>query len=274
MASDERSPDYEKIAKAIEKDRRKGVRLFSGEVIHQIPVTRTHSGLMVFGLLGDTHLASKYTNEAALDSFYKSLKLEGVEHAFHAGDIMDGVLVYPGQAFTQYEPSVEGQAKYVEENYPRQPGLTTHFITGNHEEKAYAKVGVDMGKLVKRDDLEYLGAPNYARVNMGSIEEPTLLDLVHLNGGVPYTIGYSQQKYVRNIPPEKRADIYGMGHTHHRNYAHHDGVDSFLVGGWQEPNSFTARMGMSGEIGGWIIKLKTDKKGRIEEIDPKFLSYK
>jgi predicted phosphodiesterase len=271
---DSDTTDYEKLNAAIEKDRRKGVRLFSGEVVHQIPITRTPSGLMVFGLLGDTHLASKYTNEAALDAFYKQLKAEGVEHAFHAGDMMDGVLVFPGQAYTQYAVSVEDQAKYVEENYPLAGNIQTHFITGNHEEKAFQKVGVDMGKLVKRDDIEYLGAPNYARVNLGSINSPTLLDLVHLAGGVPYTIGYSQQKYVRNIPPKKRADIYGMGHTHNRNYSHHDGVDSLLVGGWQEPNSFSSRMGSGSEIGGWLISLKTDKKGRIEEITPKFLSYK
>jgi UDP-2,3-diacylglucosamine pyrophosphatase LpxH len=273
MSIDSKS-GYDKLVDVIDADRQKGVRLYSGEVVHQIPITKAQSRSVIFGLIGDTHLASVFTNELALADFYRVSKQEGVEHIFHAGDFFDGMFVYPGQAFYQHTKSLDEQVQYGVTNYPTQPGLITHFITGNHDEKVYQRVGVDMGKLVHRDDLDYLGAPCYARVNIGTPETPTLLDLVHLSGSVPYTQGYAQQKYIRNIPPDNRADMCAMGHTHHRNYIRCDGVDSLLVGGWQNANSFSARMGMSGEPGGWIVKIKTNKQGKIEEIEPKFLSYR
>jgi len=231
-----------------------------------------------FGLCGDTHYVNNFCDEDAISRYYSNLWNDGIRNVFHAGDMWDGCTgyneVYRGQIhdvpFLGYDRSLE----YVKEKYPKREGMATRFISGNHEGRILEKEGVNFGSDLAsvRDDLIYL-QPYYARLKL-SDNPPLLLDLVHLGGGIPYTVGYSIQKYIRRIPPLSRANIFGFGHTHHHEHVSAEGDDeSFLVGGFQESNEFTVRKGMGSTIGGWKvrIKLSDNSPNPIERCEATFI---
>ena len=106
-----------------------GKKMKKGKVLKQ-SLTDT---LVRFGVLGDTHLCSKEEKLDELVSFYDICRKMGVKTVFHAGDIVDGWGVYRGQQAEVHTFGAKGQADYVIKNYPQVAGITTHFITGNHD---------------------------------------------------------------------------------------------------------------------------------------------
>jgi len=218
-----------------------------------------------FGLIGDTHFVNNFCNEDAIRGIYRDFQNMGISQVFHCGDVWDGCTgytqIYPGQIHDVPFLGFTRAVNYVAKNYPRRKGVRTAFILGNHDARVLEREGVDFGVSLagKRDDLDYL-QPYYARVVL-SEEPPLTMDIVHLATGVPYTVGYAMQKYIRRVPPSKRANIYGFGHTHHHQHVSVEGDDeSFLVGGFQEPNEYSIRRGKGSEIGGYKIRIKLDRE--------------
>ena len=233
------------------------------------------------GLIGDTHLTSKFCDESALRAYYRDMQRSGIKDIFHAGDVWEGccgdIQVYRGQVHDVDTVGFKTGAEYVADHYPRFKGMKTHFITGNHDTRIMERTGADFGDALARlrPDMRYL-QPFYARVLLCG--DPQLaLDLIHLAGGVPYTIGYSIQKYIRNVPPSKRSDIYGFGHTHHHQHVSAEGDDeSFLVGGWQTPSEYNIRRGAGSSIGGYKVRVKlatNPGSNPMDKVEGTFMRY-
>lgn len=113
-----------------------------------------------FAIVSDTHINSKYTQLTYLHQFYDECRQQGIKHVYHAGDIDEGEQMRPGH---QYECYTQGADEHVDEIcrvYPCIKGITTHFITGNHDASTIKRCGYNIGHsiAVKRPDMEYLGA--------------------------------------------------------------------------------------------------------------------
>ena len=234
-----------------------------------------------FGLMGDTHLTSEFCDESAIRAYYRDIQRMGIHDIFHAGDIWEGccgeIQVYRGQIHDVNTIGFGKGVRYVAEHYPKMKNMATHFILGNHDTRIMERTGANFGTSLakEREDMNYL-QPFYARVLLS--EDPKLtMDLIHLAGGVPYTIGYAIQKYIRNVPPSKRADIYGFGHTHHHQHVSAEGDDeSFLVGGWQHPSEYNIRRGAGSEIGGYRLRIKlatNPGSNPMDKIEGTFMRY-
>lgn len=245
-----------------------------GKTIYYISKTpqRNHNPFNIthlnrFGVIGDTHLGSRYAEEEALEAYYERLKKENIKIVFHAGDITDGINVYPGHINDLVVWGVDEQAEYTAEVYPQIKGIKTYFITGNHDLKALQKTGIDVGKLINgyRPDLVYLGQ-YYRRLNIDNI----LIDLVHPDGGAVYSLSYPAQKYLRNSPPETHPDINLMGHHHTMFYGKIQGVHNLNVGCFMGTTDFLRRKGIRADIGGWIVEIKK-KNGKIKELYPRWI---
>ncbi len=135
-----------------------------------------------FGVIGDTHIGSLYERVDALHEFYKLLKKEGIKTVLHAGDMLAGHKVYRGQEFEVYALGFEQQLESLLKNYPNN-GITTFFITGNHDDSYRRDSGINVGKEIKRKDLVYLGHES-ARINIGKGK----YELLHPSGGTSYAI--------------------------------------------------------------------------------------
>ena len=99
-----------------------------------------------FALISDTHFGNKYEEEEALDIFYDIVKESGIKTVFHAGDVTDGIDVYPGQYrdMVREVRDVNDLIEYTIKHYPKKRGITTYAIAGNHDVKLFKRTkGVD-----------------------------------------------------------------------------------------------------------------------------------
>ena len=112
-----------------------------------------------FAIMGDTQIGSKYAQLTYLHNFYDICEKEGITAVYHTGDITDGLKMRVGHEYELYEISADEMRDDVVKNYPKRKGITTYFITGNHDASLYKHVGFDIGRAIAnlRPDMKYLG---------------------------------------------------------------------------------------------------------------------
>lgn len=229
-------------------------------------------GTYRFGLISDTHLGSSEEHLAELGDFYDRIKARGIDMVLHCGDISDGYEVYRHHV-NELKSDAIGWSRlkqYVIDNYPARDGITTHFITGNHDYKFYKSTGLYFGNEIaqRRDDLNWLGEMN-ARV---IFEDGIDIELIHPSGGSPYTLGYRAQTLYRERPLDERPTFGAIGHIHGKLHGHAEGVEVFYPGCWQGTTTYIKRKGLSSKIGGWIVELEI-ANGEVRRISPEWIGY-
>lgn len=206
-----------------------------------------------FGIVSDTHLADRACALNELHEFYRICKSKGIKEIVHGGDIMSGMNVYPGQINDLLCFGFDDHLKYAVENYPKVKGITTYFISGNHDEAYKKSFGVDFGRHLADDrkDLVYLGMYD-ATVVLNGIT----IGLHHGGGGNSYALSYKLQKYVEKLGSGQKPQIYVLGHYHGAFYMFYRNVHCILPSCFQKPNDFSVRHGLPNQIGGWIVDLE------------------
>lgn len=101
---------------------------------YEVPI-RSEANTIKFGIIGDTQIGSLYQRMDALKAFYEYCVCEDINTVLHAGDVLDGWKVYKGQEF-ELAPNGRSwpeQRDMFAESIPKIDGMTTIFITGNHD---------------------------------------------------------------------------------------------------------------------------------------------
>lgn len=227
--------------------------------------------ILSFGLIGDTHINSKYTQLTYLRHFYEICSQREIKDIYHAGDIDEGEQMRTGH---QYECYTQGGDDHVNEiiaNYPHFNGITTHFITGNHDASIYKRCGIDIGETIamRREDMKYLGR-DCARVE---ITPNCILELRHPWDGTAYAISYKPQKMIEGMEADSKPNILAIGHYHKLEYLFYRNVHCFQAGCFQTQTPFTRGKGISVHLGGWIITVEVDKRGYIQRIIPEMIPF-
>ena len=207
----------------------------------------------IIGVIGDTHIGSKYFREDFLNSFYEYAKKQGIKHIIHAGDIIDGVSVYSTQTSQLANFTIDDQVNKVIQDYPH---LKTYFILGNHDMKQYQKGNsIHPGKVISsnRKDMKWIG-DFYSRLQLG--KSRIFIDVVHPSGGMAYALSYKMQKYIERLQSGNKPNILLFGHYHTSFYMQYRNIHAFHVGCFQDTNDLTVRMGIQPAIGGWILEGK------------------
>ena len=135
------------------------------------------------GVIGDTHIGSKYFDQKALEIFVGVCEKENVDFYIQTGDITDGMYNNrPGHIYELTHLGYDAQLKAVTKSFPN-TGKKTFFITGNHDETHIKNAGADIGFAIEkaRSDMIYLG-PREADLFLGE-KEKTRLKLFHPGGG-------------------------------------------------------------------------------------------
>lgn len=226
---------------------------------------------VTFGLIGDTHINSKYTQITALHKFYEECANRGVCTVYHCGDIDDGEQMRVGHEYELYNHGSDEHIEHIAKVYPHVPGITTKFITGNHDASIYKHCGCDIGKRLSeiRDDLVYLGR-DCAVVNL---TDTCTLELRHPWDGSSYSISYKPQKIVDNMLADERPTIVAIGHYHKAEYLPYRGVHTFQVGCFQGTTPFMRGKGLYSNLGGWIVTVNFNNDNTIKSIAPEFISF-
>jgi len=111
------------------------------------------------GLLGDTHIGSKYFRGDLLEQYYQKAVFEGVKKFYHTGDMVAGENMFRGQVYELSAHGFKAQAQSVIDYYPQWSGVTTYYILGNHDLSFWRTAGADISNLIdaQREDLVCLG---------------------------------------------------------------------------------------------------------------------
>lgn len=232
-----------------------------------------------FGLVGDTHLACKEERLSELHNFYDILAAEGITKVFHAGNPVDGYIPKIN-GDSVYESSIDGQAQYFVDNYPKRDGITTYFITGDDHEGWWMKQGFNFGAYLQliaekseRKDLVYLGHVE-ADVELRAGKLPTILKIQHPGGGSAYSRSYTGQKQVEAFEGGEKPSVLVQGHYHVSNYMSERNVYVISLPGFQDQTIFARKKRLRMEVGGAILEFKVNPKdGAITRCRLEFVRY-
>ena len=244
-------------------------------VVVQNQEPETHKALwdgcevLRFAIMGDTQFGSKYAQITYLHDFYDLCVKEGIRDVYHTGDLTDGLKMRPGHEYELYEISADEMRDDVIKNYPKRDGITTHFITGNHDASIYKHIGYDIGQAIAnaRPDMEYLGR-DCAIVNL---TDNCTLELRHPWDGTAYAISYKIQKMIESMEADSKPNILAVGHYHKAEYLFYRNVHALQTGCYQGQTPFTRGKGISVHMGGWIVTIHVDKNGYIQRFAPEFI---
>lgn len=230
------------------------------------------NGECSFGIVSDTHFGSIYAKINELHTFYEICRKRGIKEIVHAGDLVAGWGIYRGQENEVKVFGSRNQAQMVINDYPKVSGITTYYITGNHDLVWWDRSGVDIGEIVsaERPDMVYLGQYS-GDVVLGGVT----IRLLHGIGGGAYALSYKGQKIAEQIPSGKKPHILVLGHWHTCLYYFYRNIHIFNAGAFEGQTSLLLRMGINPTIGGWIVRMRVANNNRrtITEISPTFYPF-
>ena len=233
-------------------------------------------------LISDTRFGSIYEQITILNDLYLKAKQMGVKYVFLTGDVVEGI--YSGiksiYNSTLHVNGYDDQAEYVAQMFPKVDGITTYFVTGEHDLSFLkTKEKVDIGTLISdlREDMIYLG-PRRRKVTFVTDDKrngSVSIYLQHAKGQVPYTVSYKPQQKISSLRNEDKTDILVTSHF--------AACDSFLrrgVRSYQVPTVVATTDEMKdattpvyNTIGAWIVNIEKDKKGNLSNTTQMWIPY-
>jgi len=224
------------------------------------------------GIVADTHFCSIHEKLDELHTFYAICKKVGITEVLNAGDLVAGWGIYRGQENEVHTFGAKNQAQYVIDHYPKVKGITTHFITGNHDLAWWVRSGIDIGEIIsdKRPDMNYLGQYQ-GDIFIGGVH----FRLVHPDGGGAYALSYKAQKIAEQIPSGEKPQVLCFGHWHTSHYFFYRLIHILNCGCFEGQSTFLLRKGVNPTIGGWTAEIRVgkDKKKTILSFTPTFIPF-
>lgn len=217
------------------------------------------------GVVSDTHIGNVCTQMSFLHRLYEKFYELGIRDVYHCGDISDGW--YPNRSDQIYELFAHGadrQVEYIVDNYPKLEGLTTHFITGNHDYTFVRNTGYNIGPAISRlrSDMNYLGHNN-ARVWLTPNCD---MELNHPADGSAYAMSYSIQKYIDSMTGGQKPKILLNGHHHKYLAMFYRNIHAIEVPCVEAQTLFMKGKRLAAHIGGLVLNIDVNGDGTIERL--------
>jgi len=245
---------------------------------YEVP-TKSPDNTIRFGLIGDTHIGSLYQRVDALEAFYRHCEREGISDVLHAGDVVSGWRVYRGQEFELHPNgrSWPEQRDMFANLAPKIKGITTHFITGNHDASFKKLIGLVAGPDLEqaRSDWKFVGQ-DIGTVTFkarGGLAYRVML--YHPGVGTAYALSYRMQKFIESLSGGQKPDMVASGHYHKAEalpaYRNVYGID---VGCFESQTPFMASRASAAHIGGWIVEVVlSDRKKLTSRIRTEWIGF-
>jgi len=228
-----------------------------------------------FALIGDRHIGSMYERADAVARFYDLLKREKITTVLDTGDVLDGAGIYKGQEYEQYAIGLDRQFSALAEHAPTIPGITTHFIIGNHDYSFYKAIGADPGpRIAEITGWKYAGRDQAWIELRNAAGKAVSVMLLHPDGGTAYALSYRPQKLVEALPGGKKPDILGIGHYHKAEWIpEYRNVSVFQTGTFQSQTPCMARKGSPAHVGGWIVEVTPGRENLTCRVRAEFVAF-
>lgn len=224
-----------------------------------------------FGLMGDTQINSKYTQLTHLHKLYDIYTSEGITDVYHTGDIDEGEQMRVGHQYECYTQGADDHTAEIVRVYPKRNGMTTHFITGNHDHSIIKRCGYDIGYKIaqEREDMKYLGKSDA----LIYLTDNCTMELSHPIDGSAYAISYKIQKSIDAMSGGEKPNILAVGHYHKSESIFYRNVHAFQTGCLQAQTPFMRGKQLAAHMGGWIIEAHVDEQGIITRLKSEFIPF-
>lgn len=232
----------------------------------------TGDKIIRFGLMGDTQINSKYTQITHLHKFYDICQQEGIDTVYYTGDMDEGEEMRLGHKYETYTQGVDDHIDEIVKVYPIRKGITTHFITGNHDHSIYKRVGFDIGPVIqsRRPDMNYLGRDEATIM----LTPNCSLGLRHPGDGTAYALSYKIQKMVDSLSGGEKPHIMAVGHYHKSEVLPlYRNVQCIQTGCFQAQTPFMRSKGLAAHMGGFLIEVNVDTEGTITRFKSEFIPF-
>jgi len=225
------------------------------------------TNLYTFMVLSDSHMGSMNEQTSFLHYLYDDANQRGIKTVYHCGDISEGwKRSRPDHQFSLHAISFDEQLEHIVKHYPKRDGITTYFITGNHDHFHIQNGGANIGKGIEaqRSDMKYLGI-NTAVVKLG---EHAKMELFHPQDGSSYALSYGGQKYLDSLNGGDKPNILFVGHHHKSLYFLYRNVHYFEVPSTHSQSDWEKGKRIQNTSGAWIITVEVDSLGSVVRIVP------
>ena len=225
-----------------------------------------------FGIVSDPHLTSKYQQLTHLNTMYDIFVAEGIDTVYNPGDILEGEYhSRKGHVYEIFKHGADEQVDYAIEKYPKRKGVTTYFITGNHDHTHLKNAGYDIGRAIarERDDMVYLGMNNASIY----LTPNCRMDSAHPLDGAAYALSYSLQKTIEATPVDDLPQIYISGHHHKSIYLYTRGIHALEAGTFQAQTPWMKGKRLPAHVGGWIVTVHVNDEGIITRFIPEWVPF-
>ena len=269
----------------LEVSKSKSGQLFTDSVVlPDVPgrrvVSSSHRVYAV--LLSDLHIGSRMFLSDDFDRFLQWLNggfgdkdvVSRIKYLVIAGDLVDGVGVYPGQEFQLAERDPKKQYEMAAELLKRVPGHVQIVLSpGNHDAVRQAlpqpAVAVDMAEsLYAMDNVRWVGDPAYLKLHGVTFlvyHGKSLDDVIATTPNLAYDRPTDAMKLLLRarhlaptygkrtaLSPEPRdymvvdqvPDVFHVGHVHTYGETSYRGTLLVNSGTWQAQTNFQSNMGM------------------------------
>lgn len=227
-----------------------------------------------FMVISDSHLCSIYEQLSFVNFLYDEAYKRGIDTIYHCGDIVDGYYkTRPEQIIALHSITFDQQSDYVIKNYPKRDGITTYFITGNHDETHIKNGGADIGRAIARSrpDMVYLGL-GHAKV---FLSPNCWISLLHPLDGSSYALSYSTQKYIDSLSGGEKPNMLFVGHHHKLLSMVNRNIFAYEVPSTCQQSMWEKRMRLQNTSGAWIISVEIDDEGTLTRVvDEKIIQFK
>ena len=222
-------------------------------------------------VVSDTHFGNIHNQLHLLNNLYEEAYNRGITTVLHVGDMTDGE--YPTRKANPRQQFLHGfdeQVGYVVDMYPKIDGMTTYYILGSHDETHYmnGQATVNYWLDRTRPDMKYLGQDT-GEISLNKVKY--VLD--HPGGGSAKGLSYQPQNRIEVIESHTKPKVLLIGHYHKSYHFAYRNIQCVEVPALCTKTQFQQRKGLINIVGGYFLKVYSDKNGNVQYFEPEEIIY-
>ena len=182
--------------------------------------------------------------------------------------------MYRGQVYELFLHGADQQVDYCVQEYPSHKGITTHFITGNHDHSFWKRAGINVGRWIdsQRPDMNFLGedaATVHFKMNGGVVK----VRLAHPGKGTAYALSYQPQKYIEALSGGQKPHLIFMGHYHKAELLpNYRNVYLIQAGCLESQTPFMRARSIQAHTGFWIVEFTVNERSLLSRFKSEFFA--
>lgn len=219
---------------------------------------------VTIGILTDTHIGSKYTDDGLVASALVEMDRQNVDIIVHAGDVTEGMSGRDGHVYELSHIGFQAQREAAVKLFSA-VDVPIYFISGNHDRWYLRKsdIGADIvADIAKETGGKYLGHDE-GDITINGV----VVRLWHGEDAGSYAVSYRIQKIVESFTGGEKPNVLIAGHTHKSAYIFDRNVHVISAGCIQSQSKWMRGKRIAAHRGFWIAKM-TVSDGEVKKFAP------